>query len=181
MKIFRQSGVPDHPAWATWVFGDIRVGPRPDLNSPGFEVIELRESYSDILQVTVLDEDRGEIDNLAVACWWPAPFLPELPDIFQRTDRGVHTFTEGGVVSFAMGRGDAYTPKEGQAATTVWCQGNSGLVSGIGWLAGSHYRHLDVVFQLTKPSDAAGNVMVHLEAALDSLVAARDIVREVAK
>ncbi len=51
-----------------------------------------------------------------------------------------------------MGAGNAYDPANGPGVTNIWVQDNSQEVRGLGWIAGTHYRTLSLVYQLTDPT-----------------------------
>ena len=96
--------------------------------------------------VTVLAADGQPIDQLPV-CWsWPD--APQLPDSGW-LPRGVvgHT-NSNGHVGFPMGGGAYYTPPS-RGPHQVWILGHnqSVLVDGLGMIAGTNHRHLDLTFK----------------------------------
>jgi hypothetical protein len=176
MKIYNELGIETDWAWVQSVFGGLKIEPRPHPGEPGWVVTELRED------TTVNSISVVAMPDTLVARWWPDDSLPGLPDVFQHIDKGVYGMTSpAGFISFAMGQGDAYDPSHQHGASSVWCEGNSELVSGLGWIAGTHYRHLDVVFEWAEgeqPDTRLADLAFQLRSAVAHLNRAVGIVEE---
>ena len=144
-------------AWVADVFGpEVRVDARPNLAAAGYEVTELhaREGSGCQIVVTVSDQDGVRLPMMLVARWWDTAYHEESGQILPNDLRswrkvGVHGRTNGqGDIGWGMGGGDAYDPAgEELAVSENWVEGNSGRVHGLGWLAGTTHKHLDVVFR----------------------------------
>jgi len=163
MILYDRHGNPRTWQWLVSQFGPLEVV-MPDI-PPAYQLIAIHErddiqpntAHTDAAAtprtcagtsviVTVLDADDHPVDQLPV-CWsWPdAPALDDsgwLP-------RGVvgHT-NSNGHVGFPMGGGAYYTPPS-RGPHQVWIKGpnQSCLVDGLGMIAGTNHRHLDLTFQ----------------------------------
>lgn len=166
MEIADAGGLPMNWQWVQDNFGDIRVAQRPRPDEPGFVVSHIWESIQDVSIVVCAPLCTR------IARWWPDPDLPSLPEGFEHTDKGIWGTAYGaavGTVNFAMGRGDAYDPSHQVGASSVWCEGNSELVSGLGWIAGTHYRHLNVEFEWVEPASELELEMLAFRAGLEGV------------
>jgi hypothetical protein len=104
--------------------------------------------------VAVIDEDREPVSGIDVVWWYTtAPAQPGA-GWHQQGDLG-RTKIENGCVDFAMGGGAYYDPKKVKGPHDLWIHAAFGpcqLLSGLGMIAGTNHRHLDVVLQRVDPN-----------------------------
>lgn len=139
-------------AWLRGRYGDIRI--RKAGEGDGMRVVGLYENIGMAnIQVMCLDEDDQPIHGALVARRWPYrdnnPALGELsPELQSWFEHGVEGKTEeNGVIGFATGGGDFYSPPEVMGASTVWAEGLSDAVEGLGILREPGYPSMDVVLK----------------------------------
>ena len=141
--------------WLKQRYGNINI--RKASDGDGYRVVALYENFgAPVLQVMVTDEQKVETGGVPVARHWPYrdanPELDQLPEgLATWFSRGPWGETkEDGVVGFGTGAGDFYWPKDGQTgASTLWCNGLSDAVEGLGILQETGYPHMIPVFQWT--------------------------------
>lgn len=140
-------------AWLRGQYGNIRI--RKAEDGEGMRVVGLYEKVGPAnLQAMVLDEAGKLMQGWLVARRWPyREHNANLPVVAPTLDtwfsHGVDGPTEeNGVIGFATGGGDFYSPGEGvMGASTIWCEGLSDAVEGLGVLREPGYPSMDVVFQ----------------------------------
>jgi len=101
------------------------------------------------LIVTVLGEDGAPLNGIQVVFYWPD--APPLPGGGHHEKGVVGTTNADGKVGFGMGPGAYYDPAKEQGPHQVWLYGPgmSTRIEGLGMIAGTNHRHLDVYFQLS--------------------------------
>lgn len=101
----------------------------------------------------VRDEKGQPLPGIDVVFWYSS--APELPGAgwWEQGDVGT-TKLENGCADFAMGGGAYYDPAHTKGPHDLWIygEGASQIISGLGMIAGTNHRHLDVVFQRVDPN-----------------------------
>lgn len=160
MRIYDKNGHEQSPAWLYREFGSVQAIVEPGHDRTAYHVAEVHE-VDDLqtmgkrrpeapatLIVAVRDADGAPVEGVDVVFSWPdAPPLPEGGHL----RKGVVGATNAeGHAGFAMGPGAYYDPKAAQGPHQVWIYGpgQSPRLAGLGMVAGTNHRHLDVVFQL---------------------------------
>jgi hypothetical protein len=168
LTIYDKYGRTRSLAWLRNEFGRVEIESPDRPEAPYYEIVELRESddlpagapddastraveaRASIL-VTVLDGAGRPVPGIPVAWWWPD--APEAREIGWG-DHGVTGATgEEGTVGHPMGGGAYYDPRVAQGPHCVWIagEGRSQMIAGLGMIAGTNHRHLDVTFRETTP------------------------------
>lgn len=160
VKVYDKYGVERTLAWLYDEFGNVEIEAPPDPAGTYFEIVELREiddiqpghqvagadAYAAIV-TKVLDENGAAMPGVTAVFWWPD--APNFPGAGWH-NRGVGGATgPGGTVDFAMGPGAFYNPANAQGPHHLWIygEGSSQIIRGLGMIAGTNHRHLDVTFQ----------------------------------
>lgn len=141
-----------------------------------------------------VEDAQGEaLGGVLVARRWPHRetnlALDEVPEALRTWfGRGVVARTsEHGDVFFEAGPGDAYAPPE-LGASTVWLEGRSDAFYGWGWLAGTRFTSLRLVFRQrgagqeepAPPADDGAVLALLNEAVGDAARAQRNITKALA-
>jgi hypothetical protein len=154
VKIFDSGGEEQTWDWLAAEYGSVNV--RQAGPGHGYRVLELREQVGQpSLDALVLDGNGRPQPGILVARRWPyrqenaeLPALPQAAATWY--ERGVSGRTSNqGTVGFATGGGDFYDPSQQSGASTLWVEGNSDAVEGLGVLRKAGYPHLRVVFKWT--------------------------------
>ncbi len=152
VKIFDSVGAERSWDWIAAEYGSVNV--RQAGPGAGYRAVELREHVGQPnLDALVLDSDGRPQAGVLVARRWPYrqenAELPPLPQAAATWyERGVAGRTsEQGTIGFATGGGDFYDPTQQSGASTLWVEGNSDAVEGLGVLRKPGYPHLGVVFK----------------------------------
>ena len=140
-------------AWLRGRFGNIQI--RKAEPGDGYRVIALHENRgAAVLQLMVLDKDGNLAGGILTARRWPYhepnPGLEPLPPVIATWfDSGPCGRTkDDGVNGFGTGGGDVYWPQDGDmGASTIWVEGRSDAVEGLGILQETGYPHIEPVFQ----------------------------------
>ena len=146
MNIIDETGKLRTEAWLNTNFGPVSIiNPAHDAHQ--YIITELRARTGPAtISVTVRDNTGHPLPNIATVWHWPdAPALPK----GGWHDAGVVGLTNHwGHVGHAMGKGAFYSPPT-QGPHSIWILGNhtSQLIQGLGMIAGSQHRHLDITFQ----------------------------------
>jgi hypothetical protein len=161
VKIFDSGGAERSWEWLAAGYGSVNV--RQASPGEGYRVVELRERVGLAnLDVLVLDGQGRPEAGILVARRWPyREANAELPPLPQPAatwyERGVTgRTTEQGTIGFATGGGDFYDPTQQSGASTLWVEGNSDAVEGLGVLRKSGYPRLGVVFKWTSDGPVPG-------------------------
>jgi hypothetical protein len=168
LTIYDKFGSTRSMAWLRNEFGNVEIMTPGQPNHPYFEIIELREN-DDIhpgeiatrrdlvgiqavlapatIIVKVLDHTGQPIAGIDVA-WW-SPDAPAQPGIGWGSKGVIGTTNANGDVGHAMGGGAYYDPRVAQGPHRVWIAGDdmSQLIAGLGMIAGTNHRHIDVTYQ----------------------------------
>jgi len=146
--------------WLVGIFGPIEIKPAP-ADAPAWRVVELAESVGPAtLIVKLLGAAGHPVEGVLVARTWPDESLPFLPESLQVTGAKPNPFgrilakgvfgptNTTGDIGFGMGRGDYYfLPSAG--ASTIWCEGLSDQIVGLGMLGGTEHQCIRATFQKT--------------------------------
>ena len=137
LEVVEPNAEPDFWCSALWEIDDL-----PRAESPG-----IPEAPATLI-VTVLNEDDAPVPGVQVVFSWPD--APPLPGGGHHEKGVVGTTNADGKVGFGMGPGAYYWPKTEQGPHQVWLYGPgvSTRVEGLGMIAGTNHRHLDVTFQV---------------------------------
>jgi len=160
-------------------FGDVRVYPRPDPDSPGWEVVIIqihaepqnlyvphragrlwahgRAPTPDVPAAIGVNLTRAgkPVIGKKVAWYWPDAPVDPLAGGWGRADQNETNTNNMGSVDLCMGPGAYYFPPGG-GPHAVWVYGNSTnseLVSGLGMLGNTNHDHLDLFYEWTEPGD----------------------------
>jgi hypothetical protein len=155
-KIYDQQGRERDWSWLTANFGDVHLqrAEIPQGITKVFRIVKLTDAVGTGAQsVNVVNQQGKPLEGIRVVRHWPdAPPLPGWPSPTSVWHaEGVFGPTNvNGDIGFGMGQGDFYTlPNVG--ASSIWVadpSGPSDLISGLGMVTGSSYRHLNIQFQL---------------------------------
>ena len=140
MKIFDRNGNERSWTWLIEEFGDVQI--HKSASTSAFRVDRLVEVVGPTsLTVTLLAENSGQ-----VAFSWPDATPVQGSEWFDRAETG--NVNPDGAVGFGMGQGAYYDPKVQGGPHSVWVWSNhSDIVTGLGMVAGTNHRHLDVAFE----------------------------------
>lgn len=100
----------------------------------------------------VLDEDGAPLPGIQTVFWYDT--APTLPGAGWHEQGDVGLTKDDGYASFAMGGGAYYDPSSTKGPHDLWIYGpnTSQMISGLGMIAGTNHRHLDVTFQRQDPN-----------------------------
>jgi hypothetical protein len=170
MLIIDENGNPITWDQLTDLFGPIVLHPANPLQA-GYRItkIEIKDPGAAAIIVTVLDEAGQPEPSLLVAWYWPdadydpscGPANGQPPGMLPNTvDLPVGLTNAEGVIGHPMGDGawyipnnpDPEEPKTGARATWIYgASTNSDLLLGLGMVAKTAHRHLDLTYQFTEP------------------------------
>ena len=145
MNIIDEEGKLRNQSWLQQNFGPVTI--HTPTSTHQYEITELRANAGPAAIIArVLDTTGNPLPNILTVFHWPdAPALPRSG----WHDAGVIGPTkQTGDVGHAMGGGAYYSPPT-QGPHSLWIFGpyNSQMISGLGMIAGTSHRHLDVTFQ----------------------------------
>lgn len=146
MNIIDEQGAPRPEAWMIANFGPVTILSPPNL-SHTYELTELRArtGHASII-VKVLDNTGHPLPHIPTVWHWPD--APDRPNAGWKKAGVIATTNEQGVTGHAMGGGAYYSPPT-QGPHAIWIEGEhtSQMISGLGMIAGTNHRHLDITFQ----------------------------------
>jgi hypothetical protein len=154
--VFDQHGQPKTLAWLYDQFGALTTQSEVPTIDPPWKVIAVHDSGDPApsnIGITCLNERGLPAVGLSVVFFWPD--APDLPGCGHH-GRGVVGITNGGgYVGFAIGKGAYYDPRHNIGPHEAWIYGpnQSERLVGLGMIAGTDHRHLDVTFQLNPQPD----------------------------
>lgn len=168
LTIYDKYGRTRSLAWLRNEFGRVEIESPDRPEAPYYEIVELRENDDApagapgdasaraveapaSIIVTVLDDAGRPVPGIPVAWWWPD--APEAREIGWG-DYGVTGATgEEGRVGHPMGDDAYYDPCVAQGPHCVWIagEGRSQMIAGLGMIAGTNHRHIDVTFREAAP------------------------------
>jgi hypothetical protein len=172
----------DLPADVEWV--DRPPWAERELHTDGGQIL----APAAIL-VHVQGAQGAPVPELGVAWYWPdADVDPDCGPVGgvpagmipQRCDLPVGKTNGNGDIGLAMGRGAYYSPP-GIGPHAAWIYGamtNSDVVFGLGMIAGTNHRHLDLTYQWSDegPGECPWEAIhQHLDAILDRVQQIRDL------
>jgi hypothetical protein len=159
MQVLDKKGNDQPLTWLYQEFGNVEIDNEDKSTMPAFDVAILQEvddpsnkatanvTAPAVIGAQVLDSDGKPVAGISVVLWWPdAPPLPgsgyHNAGVIGRTDAR-------GLTSFPVGKGAYYNPAKVKGPHSLWLHdsGTSPRVSGLGMIAGTNHRHLDVTFQ----------------------------------
>jgi hypothetical protein len=153
-RIFDQQGQEQDWDWLVAHFGAVDLRRAPATQGYAHRIVKLQDAEGSAIQVVnVRSHDGHPIEGVRVVRSWPdAPSLPAwAPPASTWRSQGVYGQTNGnGDIGYGMGHGEYYDPPNAGPGA-VWVadpSGPSDLISGLGMLANSDHRHLDIYFQL---------------------------------
>lgn len=136
------------PAWVTESYGNVQIHRDETALFGVVDFIEVEGNLG--LGVYVSDKEGNPIRNVAVVFEWPG--APMLGTDAGWGKQGLIEFTDtGGYAAIIMGGDSYYWPQDGQeGAYKVWLHGVgvSEMVSGLGMLGNTHYKHVDVHYRM---------------------------------
>lgn len=148
--VYDENGVLQTWAWLQEAFGFVQVAKTTDPS--GVHVTELQAITGPSTLVVYVRSPSGEpVTGVVVVRSWPgAPQLSDPNMAACGIAQGVWGLTkEDGSVGFGMGYGDYYDPTTEVGASTVWlAYMPSDCISGLGMIALTNHRHLDVLYVL---------------------------------
>lgn len=159
MKIFDKNGNPQSFGWLYSEFGGVKIESAPAGSA--YRVTELREVVGPAAVVMTVLDGFGLPAKHVPVCWsWPD--APRDPMAGWDKRANVSQTDRTGSAGFAMGKGGFYVthedaektkPLRGPHALWVYGEGKSDYVGGLGMVAGTNHRHLDVTFQYVPDLD----------------------------
>jgi hypothetical protein len=166
--IYDKTGKQRASAWLTREFGPVRAEVEHEDVRPLYKVASVHEiddlnaAQREIhapatIVVTVLDAEGNPEAGKKVAFYWPD--APEDPGAGHLARCVIGWTDVNGVVGFGMGRGAYYTPpEEGPHMVWLWGPGQSERLVGLGMIAGSNHRHLNVRLQRDEGQGGPGPI-----------------------
>jgi hypothetical protein len=153
-RIFDQQGQEQDWDWLVAHFGAVDLKRAEATQGYAYRIVKLQDAEGPAIQVVnVRSQDGHPIEGVRVVRYWPdAPSLPVwAPPTSMWRSQGVYGETNAnGDIGYGMGHSEYYDPPNA-GASAVWVAGPSGpsdLISGLGMLANTNHRHLDIHFQL---------------------------------
>lgn len=146
MQIIDEQGQPRTTKWLTSNFGPLSIQ-SPTNDSHRYTITELRATLGPAaITVKVLDAAGQPLPDIPTVWHWPD--APTLPDAGWRYNGVIGLTNEQGTIGHPMGGGAFYSPPT-QGPHSLWIQGDtsSQLIQGLGMIAGTNHRHLDITFQ----------------------------------
>jgi hypothetical protein len=179
-------------AWLFQNFGPLEIlteGNHYDgIVDPAFRLVKLvevddlpnqkaanRPEAAASIRVQVLDIAGKPVPGVSVVWWYSS--APQRPGAGHLEQGDLGTTNGEGVVAFAMGRGAYYDPASVKGPHDVWLfgPGMSERVSGLGMIAGTNHRHLDITFQRAKDTEPDPSTADKIRDAISLLRQAVDI------
>ncbi len=196
LTVYDKFGHEQTLAWLYEQFGNVEIEAPPNPAEPFYEIVELREN-DDVgpgdasvtapacIITRLLDQNGAPLPGVTCVFWWPD--APPLPGSGWHNQGVPGTTGTAGTVDFAMGSGAYYDPRHAQGPHHLWVrgEGSSEIIRGLGMIAGTNHRHLDVTWKRTaadpdpEPIEPPGDAVlaicqakVHIDAAEVALAGA---------
>ena len=162
IRVYDAQGNPQSWSWVLAEFGPLDLRLAEPYEGQVVRLVEVREQFGDsALMVKLLHLDGSPVQGIEVAFYWPdAPELDTIPlptSVWE--PMAVHGPTnDNGDIGFGMGPGAYYYwPDQVQAGphgSWVLAPGHpSDGLFGLGMIAGTDHRHLNLTFQVIAVDD----------------------------